>query len=75
LIVVIAAVQNHFCCNAVMPSRWSPGSALHLFIPRIRGGTATMRRAKMADFRLWHFSEVAGHASDVGSSGQTGHRP
>src|SRR5258708_27821231 len=52
LIVAIAAAQTHFCCNAVMPSRWSPGSALHLPIPRLRAGTATMRRAKMADVRL-----------------------
>jgi hypothetical protein len=58
LIVVIVAAQNHFCCNAVMPSRCSPGSALHLPIPRIRAGTATMRRAKIADFRLWRFASI-----------------
>jgi hypothetical protein len=30
------------------------GQRASLRIPRIRAGTATMRRAKMADFRLWH---------------------
>jgi hypothetical protein len=32
------------------------GQRASLPIPRIRAGAATMRRAKMADFRLWQIS-------------------
>jgi len=43
---------NSLLLQRVMPSRWSPGSALHHPIPRIRAGTATMRRYR-SRVRRW----------------------